>query len=346
MTDFLKNADGLPVETINPQATFLVAAVYTHSTDESTALTNALAEIEQKLLIFDTAGSGWQTDNGGLLESTTTTGITSVAVGDGATKHPAGTGFTELATHIVITPARAWEETNENPHQIWPIVLFNDQPVPLGDIIKVGDGFTAGDLVIIVNNSAGKYDATASKWKVYFTRPIPGVVEADLGGMPFPQTTESKRLLGFTEPVSKITTNDGGVGSGSITVAEHLGKWEVDNGRGAAGTRELLNNPGEEMEKLIYDAGWTVNALNKVSYQDSSKRLVIAQCFMGNNPRLTGNAAAEQKKVFLKVVLHVGVRVTGIENLQNTSADATDFITRQYSLEWDNLYQRVFRTGA
>lgn len=344
MSDFLKNADGFPVETVTPQEQFLVIAEYDHSTDATTAIANAVAALKKRLLIFDTS---WDDDNGGLYESTITTGITSVAGGDGATKHPAGTGYTEIATDVVITPARDWEADTQNPHEIWPIVLFNDIPVPFTDIKKIGDGFTDDDRVIIVDNASGKYDAaTATKWKVIFTRAVPGLVECDLGGMPLAQTTEQKRLMGFTDPVTSRTTNDGGVGSGSITVAEHRGKIEVPNGRGAAGTRELLNNPGEEIEKMLYGAQWTSAARNQVTYQNSAKRLVVAQCFLGSHQRLTGNAAADQKKFFLKVCLHIGCRVTAFENLGNTSADSTDFVTKQISLEWDSLYYQVFRSVA
>lgn len=341
MTGFLKNAEALPVETITAQGVFVVIAEYDHSTSKSVAYANAVAALATRLLLFDT---DWDDDNGGLYESTTTTGIASVAAGDGSTKHPAGTGYTELATDIVITPARAWEETDQTPHEIWPILLFNDTPVPLSRVIKIGDGFTAGDLVIIVDNTSGDYNTTATNWKLILARPMPEVMEIDMGGITLAQTTEQKRLLGFTDSVSERTTNDGESGSGSITFAEAIGKWEVANGRGAAGTRELLNNPGEEVEKAIYGAQWTAGSMNELTYQNSSKRLVVALVEIGSSARFTGNSAAEQKKVFAKVVLHVGCRVTGFENLGNLSSDSNDFVAKQVSLEWSSVYKKVFRT--
>ena len=342
MSDFLKNQDALPVETVAPNEAFLVVAEYDHSSDSTVALTNALAAIEERLLIFDTT---WDDDNGGLFESTTSTGIASVAAGDGATKHPAGTGYTEVATDIVITPARAWEETNENPHNIWPIVLFNDEPVPFTRIKKIGDGFTTGDLVIIVDNTSGDYNTTATNWKLILTRPFPGIIEMDLGGKPLPQTSESKRLLGYTDPATTRTINDGGPGSGSFTAALQRGRLEVANGRGAAGTRELLNSPGEDIYKELYGALWTAGALNEVGYQSSGKRLVMAQCFWGGQPLLHA-AATERNKVFLQVILHVGVRVTEIANVGNVSADSTDFLPVQVNVEWDSLHVKVFKTAS
>ena len=246
----------------------------------------------------------------------------------------------------MITPARAWEATNQDPHEIWPVLLFNDVPVPFSDIVKIGNGYTAGDLVIVVTNISGNYNTTAANWKLILARLVPGLSEFDLGGIPLAQTTEAKRLLGYTDPTTNVTSNDGGPGSGSFTVAENIGKIEVPNGRGAAGTRELLNNPGEEVENLVYGSLWTSGSVNKKSYQSSSKRLVIAQVELGSSARLTGNAAAEQKKFFAKATLHIGCRVTGFENLSGISADSTDFVKKQVNVEWDALYEKVFRTTA
>ena len=331
------------MEIIRPSAAHLIAFPYPRSDDAVTDRANADAELKKRLLLLD---SNWAAKNGGIKEYVGTSGgLTSVAAGNGTTKHPTSTGYTELTTDIVLTMFRVWE-ASASTRLCKVVVEYNNKPVPLSDYSHLGDGNTATDLVIIIGNTSGKYDTTSSKWKVTIYGPVLGLGEMDLGGKPLPQTTTQSKLLGIEDPAFERTVKDGGPGSGSFMVIENVGRMYVANGAGGVNP-EVLNYVGEDLEKLLFGDNWTAGSANELTYQSDSISICLCQIFFnGVFPALHTATAADQGKHFASLYIHYGCRLTELQNLQNVKADSGDSIQRSISVEWREVFKRVLKTAA
>ncbi len=342
-------------ESFRPEDTLLVLALYTGNDDEVADRAAADAELLKRLKLLD---STWAARNGGLFEyyvagGAAPGGITSVAQGDdGVTLHPATTGVPEALTDVVITMNAAWEASSTR--YVIPVVCYNGLEVPLAHIRYIGDGQTAGQKVILVDNTGLRYgaaDPTESEWTVTLHGFVRGLTDIDLGGVRLPVTEEKSKLLGIANVAIKRTTRDGEECEGSFTAIRNKAHLRVAHGTGADADPEILNFPGEDIEKLLFGSAWTAGQANKKTYLTAGKK--IAAAVVQVNPlvasgtlKLKTSTAADVGKVFAFVSTAYGCELTEIGNPQNMSQGGTDLIKVQYSLKPREVYDRVFLTSA
>lgn len=333
--------DAYAMEAFRPEDVQLFACPYTPSDDEATDIANALAALGEYFLLLGAATvPNWDSAyNGGVKETTVTTGITSIAYGDGATDHPsAGSSYTERSgmDDVVITLADEWE-VSATARKIPPIVEYNNVVVPWTHFRHVGTGKAAGDLVLILDAGTYGYDTTVGKYKVTLWRPIFGATNIDMGGIPLAVTTQQHGVIGVSEKVFSRTTNDGGSGSGSFTQVMNYGKIAVASGIGAAA--EVLNNPGEDLEKLLLGDSWTAGSRNQLTYRGDGKSLVFCLAKFNNAiPSLSGGAG-DVGKLFCHLTLMTQAKITQWGAPQNIGEGSNELITRQVDVEWVRCYE-------
>jgi len=343
-------------ESFRPEDTLLVLALYTGSDDEVADRAAADAEILKRLKLLD---STWAQRNGGLFEYYETGGaapggITSVAQGDdGTTLHPVTTGVPEALTDVVITMNTAWEASSTR--YVKPVVCYNGLEVPLAHIRYIGDGQTAGEKVIIVDNTGLRYGAaapTASEWTVTFHGFVRGATDIDLGGVKLPVTEEKHKFLGVSQVAIKRTTQDGEECDGSFTAIRNKASLRVAHGAGATAPAEILNSPGEDIEKLLFGSAWLAGQSNKKTYLPAGKKIAAVVVMVNPAVSVTGtgklklitDVAADVGKVFAQLSTAYGCELTEMGNPQNVSKGGTDLISVQYSLKPREVYDRVILT--
>jgi len=341
------------LEAFRPENVTLFGCLHAASDDYAADRAAADAIFEQLLLLLDTT---WAADNGGIRETVATTGLTSVAQGDGSTKHPATTGRVEATTDVVITLARAAEDS-ATVRKVLPVVLYKGDVVPLSDgstdgIIQIGDLKTAGEIVIVVKNASltlGPAAPVAVDWAVHLVGALRCLKSVSGPSVDLPITETEHKTLGTTTASVKRRVQDGATHEMSFTAYEHKGRIRVPFGKlGIAA--EVLNNPGEEIEAALFGTvGWAAAGKNLLTYQPTGYNLAF-MLVLFSPEALAGtivmheSAAANAGKVFCKIAFMYGCELTKIDAPANVEAGSDQLVERQYTVKPREVYEKVILT--
>ncbi|MCL4304300.1 hypothetical protein KJZ99_00095 [bacterium] len=322
-----------------PETTYAILFPYQNSTSEETDIANADAELLTRFLGLNAT---WQAFNGGVRETEATGGITDVVVGDG-TKYPTGTGYTSLATDTVIVMAAAWEGS-ASVRKFLPIVEYNGEPVPWDDISHLGDGYTASDRVIILDNTNGDYPHTddANYRVTFIPMPLP-LAGMSPGAVDLPVSEVSSKILSVSGTILKRKTNDGESSSVTLTALRNIGRIRVANGATGAAA-EIVNDPGDDFMRAIYGSNWTPGGKNRKGYLASDRSLCLCVVELNNEyPEFTASAAAAGQ-VWAKLTLHYGGSITSHDSLANMEGDSTDNIEQPVQFQFTSVWERSLLT--
>jgi len=341
------------LEAFRPENVTLFGCLHAASDDLAADRAAADAIFEQKLLLLD---GTWAADNGGIRETVATTGIT-VAQGNGSTAHPTSpAGRTEATTDVVITLARAAEDS-ATVRMLLPVVLYKGDVVPLSNgttdgIIQIGDLKSTGELVIVVKNASLTFGGAApspADWAVHLVGGLRCLKSVNGPSVDLPITETEHSTLGTTTPSVKRRVQDGAAHEMSFTVFEHKGRLRVPFGKLGI-LAEVLNKPGEDIEAALFGTvGWTAAGKNLLTYQPTGYNLAFMLVEFSSEA-LAGTivlheaAAADAGKVFCKIFFMYGCELTKIDAPSNVEAGSDQLIERSFTVKPRAVYEKVILT--
>lgn len=302
------------------QDALLVIAPYTG--DDNEVLDKAAADAALALqILFDEAN--WKDFNGGIAETTLTSGITSIA---------------EALDIITITMGAAWESADDTD-VIIPVVFYKGTPVPYehyydvesktGHFIKIDNSATGGN---------GIYDTTAANWEVWLL----GKFHANVKSAPVPEvslplTITKTKVIGVQDPVRTTQKREGKDTTGRITfVCDNKMRFHA----GATVAQHVMNSPGEDVPKALYGTDWQ-NSPNWNELDYNNRIFAVSLIFWSGKSAATASEAAIGKVFALERRMY-HCQLTSRSAPANVEGGAGDSIT--FDIEFNSRFGARERT--